>query len=97
LASATSSSPYVDITTAQTAGNSPFFAGVKASWTAEAQNSQETEPQFKMMELRAWELSGYSVSSNVRLQDSAIGLDKLLMMLFGKAVAWYECRQGGVR
>jgi HK97 family phage major capsid protein len=42
------------------------------------------------MELKAWELSGYSVSSNVLLQDSAIGLEKFLMTLFGKAIAWFE-------
>jgi HK97 family phage major capsid protein len=90
MASATFNMPTLDITTAQAAGNSPFFGGVKATWTAEAQTRTETEPGFKMMELKAWELSGYSVSSNVLLQDSAVGLDKLLMMLFGKAVAWYE-------
>jgi HK97 family phage major capsid protein len=90
MASATSQFPYLDITTVQTAGNSPFFGGVIARWTAEAQNRTETEPQFKMMELKAWELSGYTVSSNVLLQDSAIGLDKLLTTLFGLAVAWYE-------
>src|SRR5207245_1768692 len=48
------------------------------------------EPQFKMMELKAHELSGYSVSSNVLLQDSAFGLERFLMTLFGKAIAWFE-------
>ena len=42
------------------------------------------------MELKAQELSGYSVSSNIILQDAAFGLEKFLMTLFGKAVAWYE-------
>lgn len=42
------------------------------------------------MELRAWELSGYSVSSNVLLQDSILGLEKFLMNLFALAIAWYE-------
>jgi HK97 family phage major capsid protein len=63
---------------------------VQAYWTAEAQTRTETEPQFKMMELKAQELSGYSVSSNVLLQDAAFGLEKFLYTLFGKAVAWYE-------
>jgi HK97 family phage major capsid protein len=54
------------------------------------QTRTETEPQFKQMELKAWELSGYSVSSNVLLQDSVIGLEKFLMTLFGKAIAWFE-------
>jgi predicted phage gp36 major capsid-like protein len=43
-----------------------------------------------MMEFKAQELSGYSVSSNIILQDAAFGLVKFLMTLFGKAVAWYE-------
>jgi HK97 family phage major capsid protein len=90
MASATLQFPYLDITTAQAAGNSPFFGGVIASWTAEAQTRTETEPQFKMMELKAQELSGYSVSSNILLQDAAFGLEQFLMQLFGVAVAWYE-------
>jgi HK97 family phage major capsid protein len=90
MASATLQFPYLDITTAQAAGNSPFFGGVIAGWTSEAQTRTETEPGFKMMELKAQELSGYSVSSNILLQDAAFGLEKFLMTLFGKAVAWYE-------
>jgi len=59
-------------------------------WTAEAQTRTETEPQFKQMDLKAWELSGYSVSSNVLLQDSAVGLEKFLLTLFAKAIGWFE-------
>jgi HK97 family phage major capsid protein len=90
MASASTLIPYLDITTVQTAGNSPFFGGVVMNWTAEAQTRTETEPTFKQMELKAWELSGYSVSSNVLLQDSAFGLERFLMSLFGQALAWYE-------
>ncbi len=90
MASATFQMPYLDITTAQTAGTTPFFGGIKFNWTAEAQTRTETEPKFKLFELKAWELSGYTVSSNVLLQDSAFGLEKLLYMLFGKGIAWYE-------
>ena len=90
MASATLQFPYLDITTVQAAGTSPFFGGVKANWTEEAQTRTETEPQFKMMELKAHELSGYSVSSNVLLADAAFGLEKFLMQLFGAAVGWYE-------
>jgi HK97 family phage major capsid protein len=63
---------------------------VIANWTQEAQTRTEVEPAFKMMELKAQELSGYSVSSNILLQDAAFGLEKFLFTLFGKAVAWYE-------
>jgi HK97 family phage major capsid protein len=90
MASATLQFPYLDITTAQGAGNSPFFGGVIASWTSEAQTRTETEPKFKMMELKAQELSGYSVSSNILLQDATFGLEKFLFTLFGKACSWYE-------
>jgi HK97 family phage major capsid protein len=90
MGSATLQIPYLDITTAQSAGVSPFFGGVKMRWTAEAQTRQETEPQFKQLELRAWELSGYSVSSNVLLQDSVFGLEKFLLMLFARAIGWFE-------
>jgi HK97 family phage major capsid protein len=90
MAGASLQIPYLDITTVQSAGVSPFFAGVQMYWTAEAQTRTETEPQFKQLELKAWELSGYSVSSNVLLQDSVIGLEKFLMTLFAKAIAWFE-------
>jgi HK97 family phage major capsid protein len=90
MAGATLQIPYLDVTTVQSAGVSPFFGGVQMYWTAEAQTRTETEPQFKQMELKAWELSGYSVSSNVLLQDSAVGLEKFLMTLFAKAIAWFE-------
>src|SRR5260370_17718337 len=90
MARATLQFPCLDGTTAQSAGVSPFFGGVQMYWTAEAQTRTETEPQFKQLELKAWELSGYSVSSNVLLQDSVIGLEKFLMTLFAKALAWFE-------
>jgi HK97 family phage major capsid protein len=90
MASATLQFPYLDVTTIQAAGVSPFFGGVQMSWTEEAQTRTETEPAFKMMELKAHELSGYSVSSNVLLADAAFGLEKFLFTLFGQAIAWYE-------
>jgi HK97 family phage major capsid protein len=90
MASATLQIPYLDVTTAQAAGVSPFFGGLQMYWTAEAQTRTETEPAFKQMELKAWELSGYSVSSNVLLQDSIIGLEKFLFTLFARAIGWFE-------
>jgi HK97 family phage major capsid protein len=90
MGSATMLLPYLDVTTVQSAGVSPFFGGVQMTWTAEAQTRTETEPQFRQMELKAWELSGYSVSSNVLLQDSAVGLEKFLLTLFAKAIGWFE-------
>jgi HK97 family phage major capsid protein len=90
MTSATMQIPYLDVTTAQSAGVSAFFGGMQAAWTAEAQTRTEYEPQFKQLELRPWELSAYSVSSNVLLQDSAIGLEKFLFTLFAKVIGWTE-------
>jgi HK97 family phage major capsid protein len=90
MGSATLMLPYLDITTAQSAGVTPFFGGVQMYWTAEAQTRTETEPSFKQLELKANELSGYSVSSNILLQDAAFGLERFLFTLFGRAIAWYE-------
>ena len=90
MASVNTVIPYLDITTAPSAGNSPFFGGVVMTWTGEAVTRTETEPTFKQMELKAHELSGYTVSSNVLLQDSAFGLEVFLMNLFAMAVSWYE-------
>jgi HK97 family phage major capsid protein len=90
MASATLMFPYLDVTTVQTAGTSPFFGGIIFNWTEEAQTRTETEPQFKMLELKAHELSGYTVSSNVLLQDAAFGLEKFLFTIFARALAWYE-------
>jgi HK97 family phage major capsid protein len=90
MATATLQFPYLDVTTVQAAGISPFFGGVVLNWTEEAQTRTETEPQFKMMELKAHELSGYAVSSNILLQDASFGLEKFLYTIFGKAIGWYE-------
>src|SRR5260370_17702236 len=84
MGSATLQFPYLDVTTVQSAGVSPFFGGLQMAWTAEAQTRTEYEPQFKMAELKAWELSAYSVSSNVLLQDPAFGLEKFLFTLFAR-------------
>src|SRR5438105_2039960 len=90
MTSATLQIPYLDITTAQAAGVSAFFGGMQAAWTAEAQTRTEYEPQFKQLELRPWELSAYSVSSNVLLQDAIGGFEKFLMVLFAKVIGWTE-------
>jgi HK97 family phage major capsid protein len=90
MAGATLQFPFLDITTVQAAGVSAFLGGVQMAWTEEAQTRTETEPTFKMMELKAHELSGYAISSNVLLQDAAFGLERFLMTLFGKAVGWFE-------
>lgn len=71
------------------AGQSPFLGGLAASWTSEATTRAESEPTFRQTELKAWELSFYTVASNNLLADNAVGLDTLLTTLFGMAVEWY--------
>lgn len=90
MSSRTAQIPFLDQTTAQTAGRSAFFGGVVASWVGEAGTLTETEPTFRLMELVAHKLAGYTLSSNEELEDSAIGLEQLLKTLFAATIAWYE-------
>jgi HK97 family phage major capsid protein len=82
--------PYLDVTNAPTAGDTAFYGGIVARWTEEASTLNETEPTFRQVELVAHELSGYSLVSNALLADNAIGLEALLMRMFGGAIAWFE-------
>src|SRR5204862_7201243 len=49
MGGATMQLPYLDATTVQSAGVSPFFGGVQMYWTAEAATRTESEPAFKQM------------------------------------------------
>jgi len=84
--------PALDVTTAPTAGETAFFGGLQANWTEEAATLSEEEPTFKQIELIAHELSGYTLASNSLLQDQAVGLESLLMQLFGRAIGWHKDR-----
>ena len=82
--------PYLDITGAHVAGDTQFFGGLVGRWTEEASLLNETEPSFRQLEMVAHELSGYSLMSNTLLNDSAVGLEAVLINLFGRAIGWYE-------
>ena len=82
--------PMLDITTAYAAGTSPYFGNILFNWQPEAQTINETEPQFRMSRFEAWDLVGYTVSSNQLLQDNGVGVDALLTQLFGAAITWYS-------
>ena len=82
--------PCLDCTTAPASTDSAFLGGIVARWTEESVTFNETEPVFRQVELVAHELSGYSRVSNSLLEDSAIGLEQLLITLFGRAIAWHE-------
>jgi HK97 family phage major capsid protein len=81
--------PTLDHTTAPTAGDTAFLGGLVARWTEEGSALNQSEPQFKQVELINYELSGYSKVSNALTQD-APGLEAFLFRLFGEALAWYE-------
>jgi HK97 family phage major capsid protein len=82
--------PCLDVTTAPTAGETAYFGGLQASWTEEAAQTGEEEPTFKQLRLTAHELSGYTLASNVLLADNAVGLESLLLELFGRALGWHK-------
>jgi HK97 family phage major capsid protein len=82
--------PIIDVTTAPAAGDTAFLGGLVARWTEEATTLNETEPNFKQVDLTNYELSGYSKISNSLLADNAIGLEAFLFQIFAKAVNWYE-------
>lgn len=82
--------PTLDVTTAQTAGTTPFLGGILASWQPEAASINESEPTFRQMELVAWDLVFHTIASNQLLADNAVALDALLTQLFKEALAWYS-------
>ena len=82
--------PLPDATTAPSAGTTPFFGGVKLSWTGEGQTRPETEPAFREVDLRAWDLTGYALQSMTLYQDGGAGVEAFLRKLFARSIAWYE-------
>ncbi len=94
MTSATLDLPWPDMeTTTGTAGVPPFFGGFAMKFTEEATGSTtqivESEPQFRSIELRANDLSGYLVLSNPLMQDGR-GLEAHLRRLIARSVGWYE-------
>ena len=88
MLSSTEFCPKVDVETAQSAGTSPFFGGVKFTWGS-SQAPTETEPTFRQDILRAWDLLGYCTVANVWLDDTNVTGEEYLLKLLGKAAAWY--------
>jgi HK97 family phage major capsid protein len=82
--------PALDQQTAPTAGNTSFYGGVQAIWTAEGGTFTKENANFKLIRLVAHKLAGYTLASNELQADSATALESLLMKLFGGAIGWYE-------
>lgn len=81
--------PLPDATTAQAAGTSPFFGGLKPAFAVEGAARAESEPALRSVRLTAYDLTCYALSSNTLAQD-APGLEAWLRKLFASAIAWYE-------
>lgn len=69
---------------------SSVHGGVVAYWTEEAGDKTIKEPTFGKLKLIAHKLTGYTYASDELLADSAIGLEALLIQLFGDTIGWYE-------
>ena len=80
-------------------GVSNFFAGMVMKFNqTQAPGIQETEPQFRNVELTANELDGYLIASNQIVQDYP-GLDAFVRNFTTRAVAWFTDQEfftGGV-
>jgi HK97 family phage major capsid protein len=80
--------PRVDVETVPAAaGTSPFFGGGPYTRGSE-QAPAETEPKFRSLTLKAWDLIGYAVVSNQFLADTGPTGEEYLINLLGKAAAW---------
>lgn len=69
-----------------TDGTCHYYGGLIPKWTEEAKEKDETEPQFRQMELVAHKLVLYTEASDELLADSAIGLEALLTRLYAGAI-----------
>jgi len=82
--------PALDVETAPSAGDTAFSAGVVAYWEGEADTLTESEPRFRMIELVAHKLAGYSLASNEVRADAAASVETLLTTMFGRAIGSKE-------
>jgi len=90
MASASLNLPWPDATTTTgTAGVPTFFGGIQMFWTGEAKARAETEPKFRQLQLKAYDLSGVALMSNPLTQD-ALGINAWLRNLFARSIAWFE-------
>lgn len=79
--------PYFEVT--ETAGTTPFFAGMYFSWSTGG-TIAETEPEFATVSLKSQSLLGQVVVSNQFLMDIGAAGEQKLIKMFGRAAAWYE-------
>jgi len=83
--------PTLDTDTAPSGGNA-VYGGVVVSLTGEGASKTQTEPAFGTLNIPVYKLAAYTVASDELLDDSAIGLEDLLITLFRGAIneEWEE-------
>jgi len=65
-----------------TEGSEEFFGNVIMKWTEEGDSKTSTKPEFKMIGIKAHELSAYAEITDILISDSAINIGNLLVQLF---------------
>ena len=74
------------------AGKSAFFGGIEAKYVGEEEDTPETQPYFKTIELRTKEIAGCVDIPNSMMRDSPQSMEAFLSGpgAFGGALAWME-------
>jgi HK97 family phage major capsid protein len=78
--------PYVNDTSHATT----VFGGIRAYWTAEAEQKTPSKPTFGQMELTPHKLAGMTYASNELIDDSMIPIASLITRQFGSAWGYFE-------
>jgi len=82
--------PFLDQTTAQSAGTPPYFGGMTLQWTGEGADINDTDAKVRMAKMTAHELTGSTQVTRALLMKSPASLGTLIPSLFAGAAAWYE-------
>lgn len=84
--------PVLDQTGTNSGAPGNFFGGMSFSWTEEAAEKTEDNPNFRQVTLTAHKLVGYTRVSDELVDDSAVSLDAFFRSPLGMAggIAWQE-------
>lgn len=86
-----------DISSTNTAGRSPLFAGMDLHYTFEGNTIDELDPSFAQCKLVAKNLDTIVLASNQLVDDGGAALGAYLEWQFAKLIAWkveWECING---
>jgi len=74
----------------ETHADGTLFGGVKFNWLEVNDEIDETEPDFKLVNLNARALAGRTVLPNTLIEDSFLSVPALINSLWSQAVPWIE-------